>query len=179
MVVKNTAEALAGSTFRRSRTIGTKVPEMPATIRLTSMATPITTPSIKSWNHRAEKAKAIAANPIPLNMPTNASRVMNCTALRARKSFIAKARTATARVCVPAFPPMDATMGISTASATTSWIVPWNREITIEARTAVARLTVSQINRLRAVCSEERLMSDSLPRPTSRIKSSSASSSIT
>ena len=36
---------------------------------------------------------------------------------------VAKARTATVMVWVPAFPPMLATIGISTASATICWIV--------------------------------------------------------
>ena len=52
---------------------------------------------------------------------------------------MAIARTATVRVWVPALPPIDAAMGISTASITICSIVPWNRPITIEATMAVAR----------------------------------------
>ena len=59
------------------------------------------------------------------------------------------ARTATVMVWVPALPPIEATIGISTASATICWIVASNKAITQEARMAVARLTSSQPKRLR------------------------------
>ena len=43
---------------------------------------------------------------------------------------VARARTATVMVCVPALPPMEATIGISTASATMLSIVASNRLMT-------------------------------------------------
>ena len=41
--------------------------------------------------------------------------------------FMASARTETAMVCVPALPPIEATIGISTASATICSIAAPNR----------------------------------------------------
>ena len=55
-------------------------------------------------------------------------------------SFVASARTATVIVCVPALPPIEATIGISTASATMLWIVASNRLMTAEARIAVEQV---------------------------------------
>ena len=54
-------------------------------------------------------------------------------------------------VCLPAMPPMLATIGISTASATTFSIVASNRPTTFAARNAVARLMPSQTARRRAL----------------------------
>ena len=68
---------------------------------------------------------------------------------------VANARTATVSVCVPAFPPIDAQIGISTASATTLAMASSKRPITAEARREVPRFTSSQIERCRAVSSVE------------------------
>ena len=68
---------------------------------------------------------------------------------------MASARTATVMVCVPALPPIDATIGISTASATICSMVASNRLITSEARIAVPRLTNSQVKRCLVVCHTE------------------------
>ena len=51
------------------------------------------------------------------------------------------ALTATATVWVPAFPPIDATIGISTARATSRSMVPSNTPITTDAKIAVTKLT--------------------------------------
>ncbi len=48
---------------------------------------------------------------------------------------------------------MEATIGMSTASATAFSIESWNRPITTEARIAVSRFTTSQENRALAVSS--------------------------
>ena len=48
---------------------------------------------------------------------------------------------------VPAFPPIEAAIGISTARMTICSIVASNIQITTEARIAVTRLTKSQENR--------------------------------
>ena len=58
----------------------------------------------------------------------------------APSSPVASARTATVMVCVPALPPIDATIGISTASATMCSMVASNCLITIEARIAVQQI---------------------------------------
>ena len=60
----------------------------------------------------------ITAKPSPLTTPTSSSRRMTRQALVLDSSRVASARTATVMVWVPALPPMLATIGISTASAT-------------------------------------------------------------
>ena len=60
---------------------------------------------------------------------------------------MASARTATVMVCVPALPPMEATIGISTASATICSMVASNCLITAGRECAVPRLTSSHQNR--------------------------------
>ncbi len=91
---------------------------------------------------------------------------------------MASARTATVMVCVPALPPIEATMGISTASATICSMVASNRLITSEARMAVARLARSQVKRRRVV-SHTVSATDSPATPPMRRMSSEASSCTT
>ena len=111
-------------------------------------------------------------------MPTYSSRRPKVTANLGLNSRIAIARTATVMVWVPAFPPIEATIGISTASATIFSIVFSKNPITIEAATAVSRFTNSHGVRPRKVSSTE-VRIDASDTPASAIKSSSASSSIT
>ena len=56
------------------------------------------------------------------------------------KSLVAIVRTVTANVCIPAFPPIEATIGIKNANATISSIVAPNLLITQVANKAVKRL---------------------------------------
>ena len=67
--------------------------------------------------------------------------------LTAPSSPVASARTATVMVWVPALPPMEATIGISTASATMCSMVASNCLMTAEARMAVTRLINSHQKR--------------------------------
>ena len=83
------------------------------------------------------------------------------------------------RVWLPAMPPILATMGISTASATTFSSVPSYRPMTQEARNAVARLMPSQTARRRALSIAGAKMSLSSSRPAMLINEWSASSRIT
>ena len=76
---------------------------------------------------------------------------MTRRALAGVSSRIARARTATVRVWVPALPPIEATIGIRIASATIWSMVASNRPITSEASTAVPRLSKSQAKRERTV----------------------------
>ena len=71
--------------------------------------------------------------------------------LAALSSRVARARTATVRVWVPALPPMEAAMGLITASAASLAIDPWKMPITQEARMAVPRLINSHQNRDRVI----------------------------
>ena len=61
--------------------------------------------------------------------------------------LVASARTATAMVCVPAWPPIEAAMGMRMASATICSIAPSNSAITVEASMAVNRFATSQRTR--------------------------------
>ena len=81
---------------------------------------------------------------------------------------MASALTATVMVCVPALPPIDATIGISTASATICSMVASNRLITAEARIAVTRLASSQVKRSRVVCHTESLTNSPATPPMRR-----------
>jgi hypothetical protein len=63
--------------------------------------------------------------------------------------FVASARTVTASVCVPALPPIPATIGISTARVTSWAITLSKRQITNEATEAVTRFAISQRTRAR------------------------------
>ena len=80
---------------------------------------------------------------------------------------------------MPAMPPMDATMGMSTASATTFSIVPWNRLMTPEAMKAVSRLMPSQTARRGAERNTGAKVSSSSSRPAMDMKEWSASSRMT
>ena len=89
------------------------------------------------------------------------------------------ARITRVRVWLPAMPPMLATIGISTARATTFSRVSSNRLITAEAARAVSRLMPSHSARRRTVCQTEPKVSSSSSRPAMPISECSASSMIT
>ena len=111
-----------------------------------------------------------------MQSPTSPSRITNRRTFAALRLRVAIARTVTVSAWVPALPPIDATIGISTASATNARIVSVNCEITVAARIAAPRFTVSQTNRPRAI-SRTPSDSSSSPTPASSRMSSSASSS--
>ena len=121
----------------------------------------------------------ISAKAMPLSTPTINSRRMMRQALALESSRVASARTATVMVWVPALPPMLATIGISTASATIFWIDPSNWLITQDASSAVSRFANSQGKRPLAMVQTESDSSSSRPTPPNALMSSSASSSIT
>ena len=82
----------------------------------------------------------ISAKASPLSTPTISSRRMIRQALALDSSRVASARTATVMVWVPALPPMLATIGISTASATILAIDPSNWLITQADSSAVTQV---------------------------------------
>ncbi len=110
--------------------------------------------------------------------PATTSRRSTLSALARVRSRVASARTATVIDCVPALPPMLATIGISTASAVTAAITPSNCAITRDARIAVTRFTASHGNRCRAIASVRSFRLSS-PTPASSSRSSSCSSDRT
>ena len=81
-------------------------------------------------------------------------------------------------VWVPAFPPIEATIGIRTAKATNFSISSWNNPITEEARIAVSILSINHEKRPFTVSINEELIDKSLT-PVKPWRSSSASSLIT
>ena len=111
---------MAGSAPKRSSTMGIRAPNSPATTRLITIAVAITTPSSGSPNQSQAMIPIRTAKDTPFNSPTSSSLVMKRRMLRPARSFIAMARTATVRVWVPALPPIEATIGMSTARATIS-----------------------------------------------------------
>ena len=121
---------------------------------------------------------ASAAKTTPLRTATASSRRTKLAAASLSIWRNASARTATVTVCVPALPPIEATMGISTASATSRSMVASKSPITAEATTAVSRLINSHEVRPCIVSQRlERTLES--PTPASAIRSSSASSSMT
>ncbi len=98
--------------------------------------------------------------------------------LEALSSREASARTATARVWVPALPPSDEMIGISTASATTLATSSWKMAIALTATVSVTRLISSQGMRERTMPATDasRPASDTL---ASASMSSSPSSAMT
>jgi len=63
--------------------------------------------------------------------------------------LVAKARTVTARVCVPALPPTPATIGPSAARIASFSMEPVNWRMIVAATSAVTRLAASQRTRER------------------------------
>ena len=118
------------------------------------------------------------ANSMPFSNPTAASFQITRNAFDLLRSRIASARTTTVTVWVPALPPIEATIGMRTASATTCAMVASKIAITPEARIAVPRLMSSQRKRCFVVSSTLLCRSDSDTPPRRRISSSASSSTI-
>ena len=90
-------------------------------------------------------------------------------------SLVANALIVTAKVCMPALPPMDATIGIRKARATICSIDAPNKLITHVANKAVNKFNKSQLNLLLVFCKTVSVITSS-PTPASLSTSSSASS---
>ena len=84
----------------------------------------------------------------------------------------------TAKVCIPAFPPIDATIGIKKASATICSIEAPKKLITQVANNAVNKFNNNQLNLLFVLSITLSVISSS-PTPAKRKASSSASSCTT
>ena len=103
-------------------------------------------PNKPFWNQYIETREIIIAKIIPLIPPINVSFKTIFTAFDGVNSLTARALTETVNVCVPALPPIEATIGINTASATTFSIDAWKKLITIEATTAVNKFKNNKEN---------------------------------
>ena len=93
-------------------------------------------------------------------------------------SLVAIALTVTAKVCIPALPPIEATIGIKKAKATICSIVAPNLLITHVANKAVNKFKSNQLNLLFVFFKILSVISSS-PTPASLRTSSSASSFTT
>ena len=112
-VVTNVPEASAGSRPKRSSVSGTSTPPSAATIWFTIMAIASTAPRRGSPKTSIPTSPRIRASPRPFSTPAISSRRITRGAVERFRSRVASARTATASDCVPAIPPVEATIGIS------------------------------------------------------------------
>ena len=150
-VVTKTVAARAGSTPILLRPSGIKIPENPAAIMLMIIAATIIELKPVSPNQIYAPIPQSAANAIPLMKLTISSLLTNLRTFDAVMSRVAKARTVTVSACVPALPPIEATIGMRMARATICSMVPPNTEITSDATTAVPRFTSNQTKRPRTM----------------------------
>src|SRR5262245_37467252 len=178
-VVTNGPDDTAGSTPSRVRMSGIRIPPSAAAASTVTIASPMTRPRSVMSNQVAAITPMISAKERPWSAPTSTSRRMMRQVFALESSRVASARTVTVMVWVPALPPMLATIGISTASATILAIEPSKLLITQDESSAVSRLANSQGNRPRAMVQTESESSSSPRTPPSALMSSSASSSIT
>ena len=150
--------------MRRSSS-GTPTPARAAVTRLITIAAAMTPPSGQSPNHSAATTPTTIAQARPLSRPTITSLLSRAPTLPMPTWPRAMPRTISVSVWVPATPPMLATIGISTASATRRSMVPSKRPMTHEARKAVSRLMPSHSARRRAARATGLNMSSSSSRP--------------
>src|SRR6056297_3954787 len=136
-VVTKGPEANAGSMLSLSRTMGMTMAPKAAAISVSSIATAITAASMGTPNQKPATSAINTPKVRPFMAPTVISRQHTRKALLAVSSRVAIARTATVIVWVPALPPMEATIGISTASATIWLMVSAYMSMTSDATMAV------------------------------------------
>jgi hypothetical protein len=85
---------------------------------LNRIAAAITPPNVQFEKTTPAPDPAITATVAPMSTATRISRQIERTVFDWVSWLVASARTVTASVCVPALPPIEATIGISAASAT-------------------------------------------------------------
>ena len=153
------------------------MPKKPAAVIFIVMATAINNERWISRNHIYIATPVITAKIKPLNSPTRNSLEIILETFEAISSLVAIKRTVTVKVCVPAFPPMDATIGINMANATTFSILALKRLMTVDASIAVNKLIASHTNLFLVILNAVSDISSSLT-PANLKVSSSASSFI-
>ena len=140
---------------------------------------PKTRPSALLPNQAVATAPTTTAQKRPLSSATPSSLRSNSRRLPGPTWSRARPRVTSVRVWLPATPPMLATTGISTASATICSIEPPKRPITQAATKALSRFTPSQMARRRALTHTGANMSVSSSRPALASRLCSTSSRIT
>ena len=154
---------------------GTKIPNKPAIIIVSTIEIEIIIESILSWNQICTINALKAANITPFKIPIENYLKTFDEKLFCVKSFVAIVLTVTAKVCIPALPPIDATIGIKKAKTTICSIVAPNRLMHQVARKAVNRFNNNQLNLLLVFFTIPSVIYSS-PTPASLNASSSASS---
>ena len=129
----------------------------------------------RSLNHSWTIKELIIANIIPFNTPILNSFNMFWLKLFFVKSLVASVLTVTANVCMPALPPIEATIGIKNASTTICSIVAPNKLMHHVAKNAVNKFNSSQLNLLYVFLKTPSVITSS-PTPANLKASSSASS---
>ena len=154
---------------------GIKMPNKPATIIFNTIEAAMIIDKSICLNHRWTTTAVMTAKIIPFNTPIKNSFPIIWLILLLDNSLVAIALIVTANVCIPAFPPIDATIGIRNARATTFSISAPNILIIQEASKAVAKLISNQLNLLFVLTNTVSVISSS-PTPANLKISSSASS---
>ena len=143
---------MAGSIFIAFRMPGRRAPASAATTRLMTSATAMIIPSQGSLKNQEAATATTAAHRTPFSVPTATSRRVSQARFRENRSSWAMLLITRVSVWLPATPPMLATMGMRTASATTFSMVSVKRSITEAAMNAVSRLAPSHTALCLAVC---------------------------
>ena len=164
---------------KRFNVSGIITPQNAAVTRLIAIAAAMTTDSRASPNQSCATPATTAAHSTPLSRLIIISRKSSGLALSQLTCPSAKPRTIKVNVWVPAMPPMLATTGISTASATTFSSVASKLPITHEAKNAVIRLIPNHSARRRDAAQIGANISSSSCKPAIDITECSASSRTT
>ena len=143
MLLQKTLDARAGSIFNFLSETGTKIPNNPATIMFNIIDIPINKERLNSLNQNCTIIAVIIANIIPLRIPIRNSFPTTRLKLLLDSSLVAIARIVTAKVCIPALPPIEATIGIRKANATICSIDAPKKLITQVAKSAVNNLVIT------------------------------------
>ena len=149
------------------------MPNNPATIIFNIMDTAMIIERFKSLNHKNTITELIIAKIIPFKIPIANSFETVLLIFVLDNSCVAIALIVTANVCIPALPPIDATIGIRNANATICSIVAPKILITHVAKKAVNKFKRSQLNLLFVFLNIPSVISSS-PTPASLNTSSSA-----
>ena len=147
-MVTKTLEAIAGSILNFFRDTGTKIPNNPATIIFKTIDTAIRIDKFISLNQICTITPVITAKIIPFKIPITNSFVIIFPIFPDESSLEANALIVTAKVYIPALPPMEATIGIKNARATICSIEAPNLLITHVASNAVNKFNSNQLNLL-------------------------------
>ena len=109
---------------------GIRKPNKPADKIFITIAAPTIIDKLRSENQIQAANPVIIANNIPFNTDIAISLKNTFLLLLSTSSLVAIALTVSVNVCVPALPPIDATIGIKIANATIFSILASNRLIT-------------------------------------------------